>query len=75
MITGQADGYIPVTIKPNSLATVDAVSNQLLALGAGFDPRPIHVGLWWTKWFWDIFYSENFDLSVRIISHILFKNS
>jgi len=41
MITGQADCYIPAAIKPNSLATVDAVSYQLLAIGAGFDPRPI----------------------------------
>ena len=67
-IDGQADCFIPSDIKPTSLAPVDAVIYQLLAMGAGFDPRPLHVGLWWTKWFWDIFYSENFDLSVRIIS-------
>ena len=75
MIIGQADCYIPVAIKPNSLATVDAVSYQLLVIGAGFDPRPLHVGLWWTKWFWEIFCSENFDLSVRIISKIFFTLS
>jgi len=75
MIIRQVDCYIHVAIKPNSLATVDAVSYQLLAIGAGFDPRPIYVCLWWTKWFWDIFCSENFDLSVRIISKIFFTHS
>jgi len=75
MIIGKADCYIPVAIKPNSLATVDAVSYRLLAIGTGFDPRPIHVSLWWTKWFWNIFYSENFDLSLGIFSQIFFTHS
>jgi len=35
MITEQADPYISVAIKPNSLAMVDAVNCQLLAMGSG----------------------------------------
>jgi hypothetical protein len=65
-IDGQADCFIPSDIKPTSLAPVDAVIYQLLAMGAGFDPRPLHVGVWWTKWFWGMFYSKNFDFSIRI---------
>ena len=75
MIIGQADCYIPVAIKPNSLATVNVVIYQHLAIGTGFDPRPLHVCLWLTKWFWDIFCSENFDLSVRTISKIFLTHS
>jgi len=46
MIIRQADRYIPVAIKPDSLAIADAVMGQLLAMGAGFEPRPLHVFLW-----------------------------
>jgi len=63
MINGQADDYITVAIKPTSLGMVIGVNCQLLGMGVGLDPRPLHVGLWWTKWHWDIFCSENFDLS------------
>jgi len=72
MIVGQADRYIPVAREPNALAVVDAVNCQLLAMGAGFEPRTLYVGLCWAKLYWDIFYSENFDLPVRIISQNFF---
>ena len=75
MMIGQADSYVPADIRRNSLAIVDAVNYQQLASGVRRDPRPIPVGLWWSKWYWDIFYSENFDRSIRIISHIFFSNS
>jgi len=38
MITGQADYYVPVDIKPNSLAIVDAVNYQILTRGSGSIP-------------------------------------
>jgi len=48
--------------KTNFFTYGRSVSYQLIAIGAGFDPSALHVCLWWTKWFWDIFYSKNFDL-------------
>ena len=49
---------------------VNADNCQLLAMWAGFEARPLHVGLWWTKWYWDIFYSENIALPLSIVSKI-----
>jgi len=46
MINIQADFYITVAIKPNSLAMADAVIGQLLAMGSAFEPILLQVGLW-----------------------------
>ena len=70
MIIGQPDCYISVAIKPNFIATAHVVNCQILAMETGFEPSSVHLGLRWTKWYWGLFYSENFDLPLRIISQI-----
>jgi len=46
MMIRQADRYITVAIKPDSLAMADAFIGQLLAMGSAFEPNLLHVGLW-----------------------------
>jgi len=46
IIVRQTDRYIPVAIKPDFLVTTDAVIGQILAMGVGFEPSPLHVVLW-----------------------------
>jgi hypothetical protein len=34
-----------------------------------FDPRPVRVKLWWTKWRWDVLFSDCFGLPWSVWFH------
>jgi hypothetical protein len=71
LISQQAELYISVAIKPNSLNMIHAVNFRPNTMRAWFETEAMHVGFGEDKWHWHSFLAEHFELSCKCFLNTL----
>jgi hypothetical protein len=71
LISQQAERYIPVAIRPNSINVAHAVNFRPNTMKAWFDPEAMHVRFWEDKWHWHRLPAEHSELNSKCFLNIL----